>query len=313
MRVLPLVLLPIMAAACTAAAPEARQAPVKAPGRYVETITAEGKARKFVLRVPKGYDGTKPVPIVMVLHGWTGSADSAELYTRMGEKADKEGFVAVFPDGLGNSGFQGWNVDWINLTGLTNPAPDDVSFLKSVLDQVEKEVTFDKNREFVVGHSNGAFMANLLGSKLGGRLAAIASMAGSIGLNPEHEIPTPTSPVSVMLLHGRADHMVSYEAGASALLKSIGAVESAKFWAKADGCSDTPATTKSADGKIQTDRHTGGKNGTEVVLISVDGAPHDWWGGLGRTQEGKPFDVPTYGAPVADLVWDFFRTHPKQP
>ncbi len=312
MRVLPIILLPFVAAACTAAAPEARQAPAKAPGRYVETVTAEGKARKYILRVPKGYDGTKPVPVVMVLHGWTGSADAAELYTRMGEKADKEGFVAVFPDGLGNPGLQGWNVGWINLTGI-NPGPDDVSFLTSVLDQVEKEVTFDKNREYIVGHSNGAFMANLMGSKLSGRLAAIASMAGSVGLNPEKEIPAPEEPISVLLLHGKADRMVAYEAGANALLKSIGAVESAKFWAKADGASETPTTTKSADGKVETDRYTGGKKGTEVVLVSVEGAPHDWWGGLGRSSEGKPVEVPTYGAPVADLVWDFFRTHPKQP
>lgn len=312
MRVLSLVMLPFMAAACTAAAPGKPQTPAKAPGRYVETLTAAGKTRKYVLRVPKGYDGSKPVPVVMVLHGWTGSADAAELYTRMGDKADKEGFVAVFPDGLGNPGFQGWNVGWINLTGI-NPGPDDVAFLTSVLDQVEKEVNFDKNREFVAGHSNGAFMANLMAAKLGNRLAAIASMAGSVGLNPEKEIPAPVAPISVMLLHGKADRMVAYEPGANALLKSIGAVDSAKFWAKADGCGLTPSTLSSGEGKVVTDRYTGGKNGTEVVLVSVADAPHDWWGGLGRSNDGKPVEVPTYGAPVADLIWDFFRTHPKQP
>ncbi|RYG21176.1 hypothetical protein EON82_19290, partial [bacterium] len=195
MRLLSLFLMPLVAT-CSAAP----QAPAKAPGRYVETLSSGGQARKFVLRVPKGYDGSKAVPVVMVLHGWTGSAEAAEQYTRMADKADKEGFVAVFPDGLGNEGFQGWNAGWINLTGV-NPGPDDVSFLTSVLNQVEKEVNVDKSREYVVGHSNGAFMANLLGAKLGGRLAAIASMAGSVGLNPTKQIPAPTAPISVMLLH----------------------------------------------------------------------------------------------------------------
>lgn len=306
MRALSLFLMPLVAT-CSAAP----QAPAKAPGRYVETLSSGGKTRKFILRVPKGYDGTKAVPVVMVLHGWTGSAEAAELYTRMGEKADKEGFVAVFPDGLGNPGWQGWNAGWINLTAL-DPAPDDVGFLTSVLDQVEKEVNADKGREYVVGHSNGAFMANLLGAKLGSRLAAIASMAGSVGLNSTKQIPAPTAPISVMLLHGKADKMVGYDISAQALLKPIGAVDSARFWAKADGCSLTPTTSKSSDGKVVTDRYTGGKNGTEVVLVSVEGAPHEWWGGLGRNSSGGPIEVPSHGAPVADLVWEFFRTHPKR-
>jgi len=306
MRVLWLFLMPFVAT-CSAAP----RAPFTAPGRYVETLSSGGQIRKFILRVPKGYDGTKAVPVVMVLHGWTGSADSAELYTRMADKAEKEGFVAVFPDGLGNPGFQGWNVGWINLTGV-NPPPDDMSFLSDVLDKVEKEINVDRSREFVVGHSNGAFMANLLGANLGRRLAAIASMAGTIGLNPTKEIPDPVAPISVLLLHGKADRMVGYDINAQALLKPIGAVDSAKFWAKADGCGLAPTSTKSADGKVVTDLYTGGKNGTEVELVSVEGAPHDWWGGLTRNSEGAPVDVPTYGAPVADLVWDFFRTHPKK-
>lgn len=306
MRPLPLLLLPF-AAAC-AASPTAAKA--KAPGRYVETLTFGGKTRRFVLRVPKGYDGRRAAPVVMVLHGWTASAEAAERYTRLSEKADKEGFVAVFPDGLGNPGAQGWNAGFINLTGV-DPAPDDVGFLGAVLDRVERELNVDRNREFVVGHSNGAFMANLLGAKLGGRLAAIASMAGTVGIMPGNEIPKPAAPVSVMLLHGKMDRMVGYDAGSQALLRPIGAVDSARFWAKADGASAKPITTKSADGKVVTDRYTGGKAGTEVVLVSVANGTHDWWGGIGRSGN-RAVDVPTYGAPVADLVWEFFRTHPKR-
>ena len=52
----------------------------------------------------------------------------------------------------------------------------------------------DRDREYVAGHSNGAFMANYLGAKLGGRLAAIASMAGTVGLHLGLEIPSPTAP-----------------------------------------------------------------------------------------------------------------------
>lgn len=310
MRRRPAILLIPFLSACTAAQSPVALVVPKAPGRYVETIESGGRQRRFVLRVPKGYDGRKPTPVVMALHGWTGSAEAAEQYTRLADKGEKEGFVAIFPDGLGNPGYQGWNAGFINLTGI-DPPPDDVAFLTSVLDKVETEINVDRDRQFVVGHSNGAFMANLLGSRLSGRLAAIASMAGTVGLGPGKTIPAPSSPISVMLLHGKQDRMVGYDVTAKALLRPIGAVESAEFWARADGASETPITTKSADGKVVTDRYTGGKNGTEVVLVSVENGTHDWWGGLARAGE-KTVDVPTYGAPVADLVWDFFRNHPKR-
>ncbi len=295
MRLLPLLALPL--AACAHAAP---QAPSKAPGRYVETLQVGRLQRRFILHVPKTYKGDK-TPVVMVLHGWTASAEAAEVYTRLAEKGEKEGFVTVFPDGVGNP--KGWNAGFIDLTGANHP--DDLGFLTAVLDRVEGEVETDRDREYVVGHSNGAFMANFMGSKVGGRLAAIASMAGTVGLTPTNEIPAPAAPLNVLLLHGKADATVAYGPGSGGLLANVGAVASARFWAVADGCGPTPETTKK--GRVTVDRYKGGRNGTEVQLVSVDGAPHDWWGGLGY---GGP--VPDYGAPVADVVWDFFRTHPRK-
>lgn len=294
MRLLPLLALPILTA-CAHAGP-----PPKAPGRYVETLRVGKLTRRFILRVPKGYTGDKTA-VVMVLHGWWTSAKAAEAYTRMAEKGEKEGFVTVFPDGLGDP--QGWNAGFIDLT--ENEHPDDVGFLTAVLDRVEGEVNVDRDREYVVGHSNGAFMANDLGAKIGGRLAAIASMAGTVGLRPGFEIPRPAAPLNVILLHGKADVTVGYAPTSSALLHNEGAVASARFWAKADGCDLTPRTTR--QGRVTIDRYQGGRNATEVELVSVDGAPHDWWGGLGLNGP-----VPDYGAPVADLVWEFFKAHPRR-
>ena len=300
MRLSPLFLLPV--AAC-AAAPVVRPPDVaKAPGRYVETFDSGGKPRRFILRVPKSYHGEK-IPVVMVLHGWTASAEMAEVYTRMAEMGEKEGFVVAFPDGLGNP--KGWNAGFIDLTGQSKP--DDLGFLNTVLDRIEGEINVDRDREYVVGHSNGAFMANFMGAKSGGRLAAIASMAGTIGLRAGLEIPKPEAPLNVLLLHGKADTMVGYAPTSTAMLTNVGAVASAQFWAKADGCDPTPKSRTSADGKVVTDRYLNGKKGTEVRLVSVASGPHDWWGGVGRNG-----DVPSYGAPVADLVWEFFKTHPRK-
>lgn len=298
MRRAPLFALPLLAAACAAGYHASRpHLPVKEPGRYVETLEWGGVKRRFILKVPKSYTGNK-VPVVMMLHGFTYSAATVEPYVRLDDLAEKEGFVVVYPDGLGSPGLQGWNAGFIDLTGRR---PDDLGFLNAVLDRAEGEIEIDRDREYVAGHSNGAFMANDFGAKLGGRLAAIASVAGTVGLQPGKEIPPPTAPLNVLLLHGTGDRMVGYSPNSSALLTNEGAVASARFWAKADGCDLEPQTT--TNGRVKIDRYRGGKDGTEVELVTVEGAPHDWWGGVG---------VPTYDAPAADLIWEFFKNHPRK-
>jgi polyhydroxybutyrate depolymerase len=90
-------------------------------------------------------------------------------------------------------------------------------------------------------------------------------------------------------------------------LHDVGAMESAKWWATRDGCSITPSETTSPNGNVITDTFSGGKNGTEVTLISIANGVHDWPGGL--TRQGPET---TTGVNAADLIWDFFVAHPKR-
>src|SRR5579862_8914244 len=83
---------------CLGCAPAQTGTPAMAPGRYVEHVKVGDLDRMFILHVPPGYDGSKPIPVVVVLHGWTASADLAEIYTRMAEEGDRQGFASVFPD-----------------------------------------------------------------------------------------------------------------------------------------------------------------------------------------------------------------------
>jgi polyhydroxybutyrate depolymerase len=286
-------------------APAQTDAP-KAPGRYEEHITSGGLDRKFFLHVPPGYDGMKPIPVVVVLHGWTASAELAEIYTRMAEEGDANGFATAFPEGEGKPGWQGWNAGFINLSGTSSL--DDVRFVSDVLDQVEKELSVDRKQEFVCGHSNGAFLANLIGSRLSNRLAAIGSVAGTIGVGGK-DIPDPVSPVSVILFHGTADNMVAYAKGAHAMLTGVGAQDSAKWWADRDGCSPTPAISTSGNATITL--YSGGKVGTQVELVSIANGSHNWPGGYRYGPDGKPALETATGVNAADLLWTFFRTHPK--
>ncbi len=279
--------------------------PAKAPGRYFERFVSGGNNRSYILRVPRAYDGTRPLPLVVALHGWLESARVADESMRMGEESEKGGFVMVAPNGLGNP--QGWNAGFIDLSGKH---VDDVAFINALIDRVETEVGIDPDRVYVAGYSNGAFLAHLLGSRLAGRLAAIAAVAGTVGVVKDgggyNTIPEPTAPISVLVVHGRQDRMVQYDSHSQALLRGVGALDSARWWAQRDGCTMTPSETVSSNRNVVTDTFSGGKNGTEVAFVSIVNGTHQWPGGL--TDQGPETAT---GVNAADLVWNFFAAHPK--
>ena len=79
-------------------------APTPLPSaRSVVSVTVDGTPRSFILRFPKAYDGKAKLPMVMLLHGATDSAEYAEQAYHVDTKAEAEGYVLVIPDALGSS------------------------------------------------------------------------------------------------------------------------------------------------------------------------------------------------------------------
>lgn len=277
------------------------QVPIDRPGRYVETFRVNGEERRYVLRVPKAYDGRRALPLVFVFHGWTANAEAAESYTNMAATAEREGFIGVFPDGLGRP--QGWNAGFINLGKI---GTDDLEFMRQMLDRIPKQVRVDPKRIFVCGHSNGGFFSHLVGSRLGDRIAAIGVIAGTsgvLGRTPRH-IEPPVSPISVFILHGKLDPTVGYDASSRAVLKGTSAPDSARWWAEQLGAR---GPVRRASGNVVRETWSRGRNGTRVEFVTVENGGHDWPGGLGlRGRET------TSGLDAAALLWEFFRANPKR-
>jgi len=265
------------------------------PGQYVETTEENGLARTWVLKIPKGYDGETALPLVILFHGWTGSAKAIEATTGFGEKADAEDFVLAIPDGTeGIGSARGWNCSFLD---LGNPKADDVKFTTDILNQIEGGIKVDPKRVYVAGHSNGAMMAYDIGAKLSDRIAAIAVVSGTIGV-PGSQVSEPTAPVSAIIFHGKEDETVPYDASHDGLIKATPAPESAKWWADRDGC-EAPAETKASDEVIED--YKGGRNGAEVEFVTILDGRHAWPGGL----RGKP------SIDATSMIWDFFKAHPK--
>ena len=85
--------------ACGRTAP-ATPAP-QAAGDATRTLNYDGRERSYILRTPPDYDGTSPIPVVLVFHGGGGSAARAVTMTGFNDLADQFGFLAVYPNGTG--------------------------------------------------------------------------------------------------------------------------------------------------------------------------------------------------------------------
>jgi len=278
--------------------------PEVAPGRYVKTIQEGDLQRSYILRVPKQYDNKTKLPLVVLFHGWETNAAQAERYTLFGAKSDEGGFILAIPEGTeGKSGKEGWNAGFVNL-GVAKA--DDLKLTVDILDQVEKDLLVDENRVYVVGHSNGAMMTYAVGASLSDRIAAIAVVSGTIG-SPGKRVPDPKGPVSAIIFHGKADPTVPYDHTTSGLIKGTPAPESAKWWAERDGCGPAEETTKDG-GNVIVDDYKNGKNGVEVEFITIVNGLHGW--PSGGTWEGP--ETKTH-VPATDLIWEFFKAHPKHP
>ena len=121
-----------------------------------------GELRTYLLHVPAHYDTIRRAPLVIVLHGHGESAENFEKYTGMSDKADDEGFIAVYPQALGDPS------DWH--TAIDGPSRrDDIAFVRDIIDLLEHKYRIDHRRIYAAGHSNGGIMTYRLASYAGPR------------------------------------------------------------------------------------------------------------------------------------------------
>ncbi len=191
------------------------------------TLVHKGLTRKYRLHLPPGLDAGSPVPLVFNYHGFTSNAAQQELLSGMNAVADTARFLVCYPDGMNAS----WNVGWV--FGST---ADDVGFTSALIDELHGKYNIDLNRVYACGMSNGGFMSYRLACELSSRIAAIASVTGSM-------VPgalgtcKPGRPVPVLEMHGTADNVVNYN-GTTGIAAPIPDV--LRLWQKNNGCNEMP-------------------------------------------------------------------------
>lgn len=244
-------------------------------GDHDRTIrTADGRTRTYRLHVPPNLPAG-PAPLVVGLHGGTGSGVQFATSSGLDAAADAQGFVAVFPDGTGS--LRTWNAG-LCCGAAVRDGVDDVAFVRALLDDVARLVPIDARRVHVIGHSNGAMLAYRLICELSDRIASVGLQAGNLQVSP----CTPARPVSLLHLHGTEDTNVPIAGGSGTGISGVAYPPVDAGLAAvvaADGCDPTPArTVDPTNPDVVTTTWRGGREGTEVRFVTVTGATHAWMG-----------------------------------
>lgn len=180
-------------------------------GTTESSIQSGGLERTFRVHVPPESAMDAGFPLVLVFHGGGGSGEQIELRSSgFSELADEEGFVAVYPDGTGV--LKTWNGGGCCGAAVREDV-DDVGFVRDLLDHLEESLCIDSSKVFATGMSNGGILSHRLACEFSDQIAAIAPVAGT----DMTDICTPSSPVSVLQIHGSEDGHVPYEGGEGVL------------------------------------------------------------------------------------------------
>ena len=182
-----------------------------AKGNSTDTLQHDGKSRFYSIHLPSAYPKSKnPLPLVVALHGGGGSGRQFETQSRLSEKADKEGFIVVYPDGLQNPGILGlrtWNAGACCGQSAVTRQADDVGFIRELIDKLVATYRIDSKRIYATGHSNGGMLCYRLACELPDKLAAIAANAGTMQVETACR---PTRVMPILHIHSQLDRNVPY-------------------------------------------------------------------------------------------------------
>ena len=280
------------------------------------SIIVDDIERTYHLYIPNTYDGKKPIPLLIVLHGGGGNGKNMEEKTTLSgfdELAEKEGFIVVYPDAIEGHWNDGRN-DPYSYSAQHNI--DDVGFISALINHLEKKYCIDKKRVYVTGMSNGGMMAFRLACELSDKISAIATVAASMPENLYNNC-TPTGSISVLMIHGTDDPIVPWNGGYVHIFgKNRGRVvsinQTVEFWVIHNNC--TLQTNKTYlpdvdpnDGtRVWKIEYVNEKTGVKVVLYGIDGGGHTWPDGKKQFPDiivGRM----SHDINACEVIWNFFK------
>ncbi len=213
------------------------------------TIPAPGANREAATVILPDSLADRPAwPVVLLLHGFSGSGNSVNNHFGLGQEVNRRGFILVLPNGRKSQlGPRYWNATDA-CCDFDRSKSDDVSYLTGLIKEIEARVPVDSKRIYVAGHSNGAFMAHRLACDTSGLFAGIASFAGVTFKNLAD--CKSQDKISMLQIHAVDDGTIKFsgdERGFPSMAPYPGSELTVSRWVERNGCIGGPETRGSLD------------------------------------------------------------------
>ena len=252
------------------------------------TMFFDGNNREYLIYVPAIYDGSEAYPLMFSFHGGGGTSNDFININDMRSVADTAGFIAVYPQAAvdPNDGSNAW----------LHKAPtshDDVFFIEAIIDTLSNDYFIDNNRVYACGYSEGGIFSYELGCRLNDRIAAFASVSGSMMVDAFRDsyynlgFCSPVHPTAVMLIPGTND-MNPHSTYTGFQPYYMSADEITTYWSNYNNTDTNPIISQlpninTSDGSTVEHRvWENGDNCLRVEELKVNGGEHDWPGTFGN-------------------------------
>lgn len=169
----------------------------------IDTIMSSNIQRTYKVQLPTEFNKQKEYPVVFVLHGYYHGNLGMPEYSGFDKFIDRD-CIVVYPHGLKEE--YGINYFWNSGGGLSQNygGIDDVQFIEDLIDELPNRYPINRNRVYIVGHSNGGMMSYRFAMELSHKITAMANLAGSMIFDTS----TPKFPLPILHIHGTLDAAV---------------------------------------------------------------------------------------------------------
>jgi polyhydroxybutyrate depolymerase len=280
-----------------------------------DSLVHQSYQRKYMVHLPTNFTTLSKRPLVVSLHGGSGTMINAQGFSLLNPIADQNNFIVAWPQGYGiaSPGFS-W-ADGRN-TSADKAGIDDIGFINKLIDGLIIKYNIDTNKIYICGFSNGGFMVQRIACQSSDRFAAMASLGSSMD-TVLYKTCKPTKPIPMAFFNGTSDPAMPYYGGALQNPQVIPVVPvdtTVQFWIAHNHCKtknsvyNFPDIFTTDNSKAELYNYTNCDGNAEVKFYKLINGGHTWPGVL------IPSQASTLGNTNRDIngsleLWYFFKNH----
>ena len=239
--------------------------------------------------------------VLFNLHGYGSNAIEQMLYADFRDLAitEQNNFILIHPQGAPlNTALTSSSSHWNSGGWTIGSTVDDVDFIDTIINLVSQKYDINSQRIYSTGMSNGGFMSYHLACNLSSKIAAIASVTGSMS-HETYDNCDPSHPTPIMQIHGALDGVVPYDGNSTLGMKSID--NTIEFWRSYNLCEIDPIINFTeyfgAGLGINQKSFVNCLNSIQLELYKIDTMGHVW-----------P-DKNSYGISASEKIWEFINLY----